>query len=474
MMTTRSRLYSVFALCGVLFYAIALTITSLLWRDYALQPLWIAWGFGAVLFFFTTTWLSQHKMANMEEKKFLLTIFLVAFAIRAIYVVAIGYYYYYQTGEAFEYEAADSHAYNDLARYLSWCVWQGHPVYAYQYLRYAVYPMGFSDQGYTLWLTLLYTIFGDNLLIPRLFSALMDAYICVAIYKLASRCTDKRTAMFSAIICAFLPTMIHYTGLHLKETTMLFVTVMAIERTDNLIRSRKYNFINIALPIFFTAMTFGFRTVLGMSVLFSYFAFIVIAPSEVISKRVKIIATTVVAVISVVFFVTFIGNEMRHMFRLMDKTTGLLAERYEKKGLQHAELAQNRYLAPGVFVLPMTTLTEVGNPNQKMMNGDTYVKNFLAAFVMWAFVVMIRRKEWRNMSLIAAFVVAYAGILAFSFFVTSERYHFPLLPFYAIMTAYTITHFKHKDFPFFYVYCVLLVLVLTGWNYIKLSARGLL
>ena len=474
MIATRDRLYAVFALCGIVSYVITLTVTSLLWTEFALRPLWMAWGIGALLFFFLTTWLTQNKTANITEKKFLLVIFLSALIIRIAYVVGIGYYYYYQTGDVFEYEAADSLMYNDLARYLSWCIWQGHPVYAYQYMCNAFYPMGFSDHGYTIWLTLIYTIFGDSsLLIPRLFNALMDAYVCVAIYKLVSRCLDKRTAMLSAIICVFLPTMIHYTGLHLKETTMLFVTVMAIERTDYLIRSRKYTFFNIVLPIFFTAMTFGFRTVLGMSLLFAYFAFIIIAPSEVISKKVKIIAATVVAVISVVFFVTIIGNEMKYMFKLVDKTTGLLAERYEEKGLRHAELAQNRYLAPGVFVLPMATFIEVGNANQKMMNGDTFVKNFLAFFVMWAFVVMIRRKEWRNMSLIAAFVVAYAGIIAFSFFVTSERYHFPLLPFYAIMAAYTITHFKRKDFPFFYTYCALLVLVLIGWNYIKLSARGL-
>lgn len=472
MMTTRDRLYAVFALCGVLCYAVALTVVSLAWPGFALRPLWMAWGLGAVCLFFLTTWLARRYCAKLPEKKFLLAVFLTALAIRIVYVVAIGFYYYYQTGDSFEYDAADSMAYNRLAKYLAWCIWQGHPVYAYQYLRYAVYPMGFSDQGYTMWLTLIYTIFGNNLLTPRLFNALMDAYVCVAVYKLASRNTDIRTARLAAIICVFLPTMIHYTGLHLKETTMLFVTVMAIERTDYLIRSRKYNFINIALPIFFTTMIFGFRTVLGMSALFAYVVFFVLAPNEVINKKAKTIAVAAVAVVTIILVLT-VGNEMVAMYRLKNKSTGLLAEKYEKEGLKHAELAKNCYLAPGVFVLPMSTLTEVGNNNQKMMGGDTFVKNFMAFFVMWAFVVMLRRKEWRNMSLTTAFVVAYAGIIALSFFVTSERYHFPLLPFYAIMAAYTINHFRRKDFPYFYVYCVLLVAVLIVWNFIKLSARGL-
>lgn len=475
MMTTRDKLYSVIAVYGVICYVVALTAVSLLWHDFALRPLWMAWGLGAVAFFFLTTWAARRKADKPTEKKFMLAIFLTALAIRVVYVVAIGYYYYYQNGDSFEYDAADSHAYNDLARYLALCIHQGAPLrYVLIYLHNAVYPMGFSDQGFTLWLTLLYTIFGrNNLLIPRLFNALMDAYVCVAIYKLASRSTDSRTARLSAIICVFMPTMIHYTGLHLKESTMLFVTVMAIERTDYLIRSRRYNFVNIAASVFFTALIFGFRTVLGVAVLASYVAFIIFAPSDVISRKARIVATTVVAVVAVVFLLTFVGREMGDMYRLRFKTLGLLSEKYEKIGLRHAELAQNRYLAPGVFVFPLSTLTEVGNSNQKMMTGDTYVKNFLAFFVMWAFVVMTRRKEWRNFSLVGAFAVAYAGILALSCFVMSERYHFPLLPFYAIMAAYTLTHFRRKDFPFFYAYCTLLVAVLVAWNFLKLSARGL-
>ncbi len=473
MMATRSKLYSTFAISGILCYAVALVTTSLLWPNHALKPLWMAWGAGAVVFFFVSTWLAQHKMANMEEKRFLRLIFLIALSIRIVYVIAIGYYYYYQTGSSFEYDAGDSKAYNDLAKYLAWSVRQGHPVYAYQYLRYAVYPMGFSDQGYTMWLTLIYTIFGTNLLIPRLFKALMGAYVCVAIYKFASRCTDRRTAVLSTIICAFTPTLIHYTGLHLKEVEMMFVAVMAIERTDYLIRSRRYAFVNIVLPLFFTVMLFGFRTVLGMAVLFSYLVFIILAPNEVLNKKTKVITATAIVLATITFAFT-IGNEMKVIYKLKDKTTGLLAEKYTKQGLNHAELAQNKYLAPGVFVLPMATLTEAGNNSQKMMNGDTFVKNFLAAFVMWAFIVMIRRKEWRNMSLVTSFVLAYAGIIAMSFFVTSERYHFPLLPFYALMAAYTMIHFKRKDFPFFYVYCFLLLTVLVGWTFLKLSARCLI
>ena len=97
----------------------------------------------------------------------------------------MAYYYYYGTGKAFELGAGDSIFYHSTAAYLSRCVRHGYVSYIFKYLN--AYTMGWSDQGYTLWLTLIYTIFGPSLLTPRLLKALMSAYLCIVVYKLGSR-----------------------------------------------------------------------------------------------------------------------------------------------------------------------------------------------------------------------------------------------------------------------------------------------
>ena len=42
------------------------------------------------------------------------------------------------------------------------------------------------------------------------------------------------------------------------------------------------------------------------------------------------------------------------------------------------------------------------------------------------------------------------------------------------MAAYTMQRFRRKDFKFYYAYCVLLLVAIVAWNYIKLAGRGLL
>ena len=42
-----------------------------------------------------------------------------------------------------------------------------------------------------------------------------------------------------------------------------------------------------------------------------------------------------------------------------------------------------------------------------------------------------------------------------------------------ILAAFAMNRFRKKDFPFFYVYGVLLVLAIIAWNYVKIAARGL-
>jgi 4-amino-4-deoxy-L-arabinose transferase-like glycosyltransferase len=134
--------------------------------------------------------------------------------------------------------------------------------------------MGFSDQGYLLYLTTLYTCFGKNILGPRLLKALMSAYLCVVIYKLASRSLGEKTGRLAAVMAVFMPQFIHYTGTYMKETEMVFLATLALERMDYLIRSKRYTFWNIAFPILLTAMTFGFRTVLSMVIIASFILFI--------------------------------------------------------------------------------------------------------------------------------------------------------------------------------------------------------
>lgn len=466
------RLLRHFGLVGISVYLVSLLVVSLWFRDYAMKTLWVAWGVATVLFFFGLSYVFYSRWKDNATKTFVIKIFLVALGIRAIYVTAILYYYYFQTGLGMEYQAADSLRYHWDAARLCNLAREGQYGEFRDFLRAST--MGFSDQGYVVYLSLLYTLFGKNILIPRLLKALMSAYMCVAVYRLASRSLDERTGRLAAVMAVFLPQFIHYTGTYMKETEMIFLATLALERMDYLIRSKRYTFWNILLPILLTALTFGFRTIMGMMLLVSFFVFIVFGDGLSMNKKSKVLFIGILALITLVFFLTPIGEEMRIIFKVNFRESGYLSWKYQYLGLKYAEYARHRYLAPGAFTFPLTNLVEVANENQKMMNGTYFVKNYLAFFALWCLWVAFRERRWRSFTLVGTYTLLYVLVIAFSFACMSERYHLPALPGFVIMAAFTMTHFRKRDFVFYYGYEALLLIAIVAWNYMKLAARGLI
>ena len=465
------KLHRHFQWVGLGVYLLSLLIVSVSFRSYALKPLWMAWGIGTVCFFFLTTWFFFRQWRHDETKKFIRKVFWIALGIRAVYVGTIILYYYYQTGLAMEYQAADSMSYHQWAIALAKLAREGEFGIIFRWLN--ANTMGFSDQGYVLYLTTLYTCFDNNILGPRLLKALMSAYMCVAIYKLASRSLGEKTGRLAAVMAVFLPNFIHYTGTYLKETELIFLTTLALERMDYLVRSRRYTFWNIAFPILLTALTFGFRTIVGMILILCFILFILFQERPLMTKKAKIVTIGAAALVSLVFLFTPIGKEMLIMFRINFLTGEVPPIKYEQMGLKYAEYASGKYLAPGFFTLPLTNLVEVANENQKMMNGTFFVKNYLAFFALWCIVVAFREKKCRDFSLIGSFAIIYALCIAFSFAFNSERYHLPVMPCLIIMAAFAMTHFRKKNFAAFYTYSGLLVIAIVAWNCIKLAGRGL-
>ena len=466
------KLLRYISLFGIGLYFLALVTISVVFHGHALQLKWMLWGIGEVLLFFVLTAIFYPRWKNDETKKFKWKVFLVAFVIRGLYAFVMCYYYYWETGIAFEYNAADSIWYHPTAVYLSRCVRQGYVSYVFKYLN--AYTMGWSDQGYLLWLTLVYTVFGRSWLVPRLFKALMSAYLCVVVCKLGTRTFGERTGRLAAVMTVFTPILIQICGLHTKEMELIFLSIFALERMDYLIRSKRYTVWNIIFPVLLLGLTFGFRTIVGMCLIFAFLVFVVLSSKDLVGKKGKIITVAATVIVFLVFLLSPFGREMKIIYRQKFTDLNYQTEKYAAEGMKHGELAQSWILAPGAFVLPLSPMVEESPDHNKMIHGSTYVTNFLAFFAMLAIVIAFRQRKWREFSLIGAYELSYLALIMFSFAANSERYHEPAVPLIIIMAAYAMTHLRHKDLKIFYVYCGVLFVALVVWNWLKLSARGLI
>lgn len=459
------------SIIGMGLYLLALVVISIVFHEHALQLKWMLWGIGEVLFFFVLTTVFYPRWKNDDPKKFWHKVFWTAFAIRAVYAFVMCYYYYWETGIGFEYGAGDSIWYHSMGVYLSKGVQKGYFSYVFKYLN--AYTMGYSEHGYLLWLILIYTIFGRSWLVPRLFKALMSAYLCITVWKLGSRTFGECTGRLAAVMCVFTPILVQICGLHTKEMEMIFLSILALERMDYLIRSKRYTVWNIFFPILLTGLTFGFRTIIGMCLIFAFLVFVVLSSKDLVGKKAKIISVAAVVVVFLVFLFSPVGREMKIIYRLKFTDLNYQAEKYAAEGLKHSELAQSWILAPGAFVLPLAPMVEESPDHNKMIHGSTFVTNFVAFFAMLAIIIAFRQKKWRDFSLIGTYELSYLAIIMFSFAANSERFHEPAVPLIMLMAAYAMTHLRHKDLKIFYIYCSVLFAALFVWNWLKLSARGL-
>ena len=464
------KLIRYISIYGIGVYLLALLVISVVFRDHAMELEWMLWGIGEVLFFFVLTTVFYPRWKKDEPKVFWHKVFWIALAIRLLYVVFSYYYFYNRIGGPFE-GSGDEVGYYTRSALLSKYIRKGDFGFVVDFLK--GYSLGFSDHGYLIWLSFIHTIFGRKVWVARIFKALMSAYLCIVVHKLSSRTFGERTGRLAAVMCVFMPLFIQLTGSHIKEMEMIFLSILALERMDYLIRSKKYTLWNILFPILLIGMSFGFRTVIGMSLIFAFLVFVVLSPNHLVNRKSKIITLSATVVVFLIFLFTAIGSEMKIVYMLNFSGTDYLARKYESLGLKYSELSKSKYLFPGAFVLPLSPMVDVAPDHNKLINGSIYIKNFLAFFAMLSIVIAVRQKKWRDFSLIGAYELSYLAIVMFTFTSNSERYRQPAVPLIIAMAAYAMTHLRRKDLTLFYVYCGLFFVALFVWNWLKLAARGM-
>lgn len=419
-------------------------------------------------FFLLTNYCSK-KYQEISQASFLRNIFLIALGLRWAWCIFAYIYFFLKTGMPFEFSAGDSIWYyeesmgnlhaniKDVWRYLF------------------VDTNAISDSGYVFYLSLLSKLTGESILLPRLINCIFSAATCLLIYSLAKRNIGEDGGRMAAIFACFMPNLIYYCGLHLKETLMLFLLIACLERSDYLIRSRHYNVLNIVLPLVLALTLFSFRTVLGAAAIFAFVTAVVFTNTSVIgrAKRYMLIGWIILAAITVTGGTILNESEGLWEQRGLNQTAKRSSQ--TAKGNQWAKYATGTVMAPMMFVLPFPTMVDVDEQyNQQMISGGNYVRNFLGVFVLIAiFSAIFITKNWRDLSLIGSFVIAYLGIVSTSGFANSERFLLPALPILLIMAAYGVTQLNAKYYRIVKIWYWVVPVMAVAWAFFKLGSRGL-
>ncbi len=448
-------------------YFISLAIVSIIFINHMMKFDFLIIGIAWILLFFLLSVRYTRKWADIPEKNYIRKLFFTALTFRIVWVLFSYIYYFIKTGLPFEFGSSDALAYHDAAIWMKEIGWS-------QTMDY-LSTKSIADSGYPIYLTILYTIFGDSVLIVRILKAVLGAWSCVLLYKLASRNVGEEAGRMAGIFCCLMPNLIMYCGLHLKEIEMIFLTIAALERADNLLRT-KVTFWKVLLVAVLVISLFTFRTVLGVTVIFAIGTSLVFSSSTMMSSWNRVVLITWAIIAIMVMAGGTIANEAQSLWEHRSENQTAKRDWQVRKGVEWAKYATGTVMAPMMFVLPFPTMVDVDEQyNQQLIHAGNYVKNFMGIFVIIAvFDAILRRKNWRDLSLLGSFVISYLGVICMSGFANSERFLLPGLPFLLIMAAYGISILDKSYFKWVKLWYWVVPVMVIGWAVFKLGSRGIL
>ena len=453
---------------GLILYVISLLAVSIAFNSFAMPFMWMVLGVIEVSLFFGLAPKLSKEWRSKSVEDFTRNLFWIAVLLRVVWVVFSYFFYQAQTGQPFEYGSADAIGYHGEAEWLASEDWN----YVWDYLFGS--RSSYSDSGYSLYLTTLYKIVGPNIMIARLLKAIYSGFTCVLLYKLASRSINEQVGRMAGLMAMLMPNLIIYCGLHVKETEMLFLIVAFLERTDYVLRSKKLTFFGVLVPVLLVAVLFLFRTVLGVVAFFAFVTAVVFSPSRIMKKSRRWVMIGWVILVIMLLAGGTIMNEVEELW--LNRNTNQELKRMEQtsRGNQWAKYATGAVMAPMIFVMPFSTMVDTDQENQMVLHGGNYVRNFMGVFVLITlYVVLFKKKNWRDFALIGSFVVSYLGIIAMSSFANAERFLLPGVPCLIILWANGISELTPKSFKFVKYWYVIVPIMEIGWAYFKIGSRGL-
>jgi len=145
-----------------------------------------------------------------NKKLFLLVIFILALALRVVYMLTLEDRIYWPDGWGY-----DTVAQNVIA--------------GRGYILTLDFPMvAVRAPGYPTFLGLIYLLTGHSLLMVRLMQAVVSALTVAVVYCLGKRVFNERAGRIAGVVACFYPFFIYYSGYVLTETLFIFLLALSM------------------------------------------------------------------------------------------------------------------------------------------------------------------------------------------------------------------------------------------------------
>lgn len=437
-------------------------------------------GISAVVLFFSGSHSMSRQWQIYGPKRFEMRLFWTAFSIRL--VVAIGLYFlnYALYGNNDASDGGDIGWYIDMADY------------GYDYIVYGIggsgpllsqwfgWGVAKDDVGYPLYLTIVRLLsFGQSpYIVPLILKCVWGALSCVFMARIGERHFGSSAGRLAGIFCALQFNMIWWCACMMKETEMVFMTILFIDISDRFVRHRSINAKQIVALAALLMATYTFRKALAVVEAVALGAALVISSKKIVAGWKRVLAFFLIGVVAMTSVYSIVndvtaGQSAGDLEAAQKANMEWRTERED--GNKFAKYAGAAVFAPLIFTIPFPTMTYTFQNQEMLMQvaGGNYVKNVLSVFVILVFLGMLKSGSWREHVLPVSFVLGYLAVLVLSQYAQSGRFHMPVLPFEMMFAAYAVSQLKSGTVRWFNIALILEFLACAVWNWFKLAGRGM-
>jgi hypothetical protein len=337
---------------------------------------------------------------------------------------------------------------------------------------FSSYKSDISDTGYSTFLMLPIFVFGQSPVLIKILLCAMGSIIVVRGHKLASLLMEKPAARLAGILLALYPISWFYSEILLKENLMVLLMIEAFILMVKIQKS--FKLLSVIKVLLLILLLFFFRSALSILLL------MVLMVSFVVQYKAKyVIINVMLAGIIVLIYLYFLKStgrfdEYYNQYTNVDEFT---QERlsYMEKINPLVALVGSPAFAVMSYISPFPSVVTIPNAGGLSHSeyyyhiaGNLYWISF-AFFSFYGLYYSLRYKR-KEMAVLLTFVIGYQFVLLKAMMFTSVRFSYPAKPFLLILAAYGI--YKLKSKKWYPVYLVAAVVLIVGWNYVRLKGRG--
>lgn len=475
---------------AIIIYMVALAIVTIMYFDHSMPWYFMLSGVVSVLVFFyygnqlTRKWSADRVRS---ERRFEKKIFWISFALRVAWMLLIYTVFQSYWGDAFGFENADATYYHDAGLFMA-DGWRS--MHLISQWNSAQEWSDISDLGYATYVGLIYAITDNSIIAVRLLKCIWSALTVLLMYRLAKRNFGEDVGRMTAIFCMLWPNFWYYCGAHLKETEMVFLGVLFVEQTDQLLRSRQFTSWKVAPVLLISGALFTIRTPLALVTVLCLLFSVTMSSTRVVGWGKRIVIGLLAAGLIGITMGNTIQEQAEDMWSQVQsgQQEGNMQWRSEREnGNKFAKYAGKSVFAPMIFTIPFPSLVRPfdGQNVQQLLNGGNYIKNILSFFTLIVLFMLLLSGRWRNHLVPLSYMLGYLVVLAMSTFAQSERFHQPAMPMELMFAAYGIQQvmmgvpvvpgvgLRATYRRWFTIWMGVMLVACIAWNWFKMAGRGL-